>query len=51
MAGKSVSRAPMLSAIEEGGTITSISQILPSDDEEEEFDKMDLIEEEQHQEM
>ncbi|XP_022328178.2 bestrophin-2-like isoform X2 [Crassostrea virginica] len=32
MAGKNISRAPNLSAIEEGGTITSITQILPEDD-------------------
>lgn len=28
MSGKNISRAPNLSAIEEGGTITSIGQIL-----------------------
>ncbi|XP_060079824.1 bestrophin-1-like [Ylistrum balloti] len=45
MAGKAVSRAPLLSAIEEGGTITSLTQILSSDDEEapEESDRMELI--------
>lgn len=32
MSGKNISRAPNLSAIEEGGTITSITQILPEDD-------------------
>ena len=32
MVGKNISRAPNLSAIEEGGTITSITQILPEDD-------------------
>ncbi|XP_056011446.1 bestrophin-3-like isoform X2 [Ostrea edulis] len=32
MSGKNISRAPNLSAIEEGGTITSITQILPEDE-------------------
>ncbi|XP_061188143.1 bestrophin-2-like [Saccostrea echinata] len=32
ISGKNISRAPNLSAIEEGGTITSITQILPEDD-------------------
>ncbi|XP_062566707.1 bestrophin-3-like isoform X2 [Saccostrea cucullata] len=32
MSGKNISRAPNLSAIEEGGTITSITQLLPEDD-------------------
>ncbi|XP_033729847.1 uncharacterized protein LOC117319108 [Pecten maximus] len=45
MTGKAVSRAPLLSAIEEGGTITSLTQILSSDDEEEagESGRMELI--------
>ncbi|KAK3107634.1 hypothetical protein FSP39_018837 [Pinctada imbricata] len=33
MSGKNVSRAPVLSAIEEGGTITSMTQILPDEDD------------------
>ncbi|XP_021340108.1 uncharacterized protein LOC110441321 isoform X1 [Mizuhopecten yessoensis] len=47
MAGKAVSRAPLLSAIEEGGTITSLTQILPSDEDEdaEESERMELIQE------
>lgn len=32
ISGKNISRAPNLSAIEEGGTITSITQILPEDE-------------------
>lgn len=35
MAAHTVSRAPLLSAIEEGNTITSISQILTSESEDE----------------
>lgn len=45
MAGKAVSRAPLLSAIEEGGTITSLTQILTSDEEDDAADpgRMELI--------